>query len=368
MPNQEYASMDTTQLATQAQAAYEQGRARECLTLTKALAQADPGNVEAQALEAAIRSDIQQDLHDARCLLEHSGTPEEKKKYFKAAEIILVKALLMDPDNEEAKMLMQSTRALSGANMSRHTQEEIPYVAALPLPKPMKRKFRLHLPLAVIAVVLVAGGLYLHLQSRPKNPNAFPAAQSEPVNKQDSVTPPPEPQNSVPATPLPVAQTPTAAAATTPSAAPTAPATPDTPVNTVPAAPETGKLILVSPVYAEIYMGGRHLGTTPTTLQLPVGRQTLEYRRGNLRTVMTHNIKPNETTTAYVTFQVSLQINAKPWAQVFVDGTTRKPLGQTPLSGVTVPVGSVLVFENPNFAAKSYQVTEKDAAIQVDFQ
>jgi hypothetical protein len=65
---------------------------------------------------------------------------------------------------------------------------------------------------------------------------------------------------------------------------------------------------------------------------------------------------------------VSLQINAKPWAQVFLDGTTRRPLGQTPLSGVIVPVGSVLLFENPNFATKSYQVTEKDTAIQVDFQ
>jgi hypothetical protein len=256
---------------------------------------------------------------------------------------------------------------LSGAHTSRHSQEEIPYVAALPLPKPVKRKFRLHLPLAIIAVALVGGGLYLRQQSRPKDPNAFPAAQSELLNKQNSVPSSPEAQNSVPGPPLPVAQTPTAAAATQP-AAPPAPATPDIPGNTVPTAPETGKLILVSPIFAEIYMGGRHLGSTPTTLQLPVGRQTLEYRRGNLRTVMNHVIKPNEATTAYVTFQVSLQINAKPWAQVFLDGTTRRPLGQTPLSGVIVPVGSVLLFENPNFATKSYQVTEKDTAIQVDFQ
>jgi hypothetical protein len=133
------------------------------------------------------------------------------------------------------------------------------------------------------------------------------------------------------------------------------------------AAPILGKLAVSSPVTAEIYMNGRYLGSTPTTLQLPPGRQTLEYRRNDLRNVVNHQIRPNETTTASVTFQVNVQINAKPWAQVFLDGTARRPLGQTPLSGVTVPIGGVLVFENPNFPSKSYRITEKDAAIQVDF-
>jgi hypothetical protein len=62
------------------------------------------------------------------------------------------------------------------------------------------------------------------------------------------------------------------------------------------------------------------------------------------------------------------QVNAKPWAQVFLDGTPRRALGQTPLSGVTVPMGGVLIFENPNFTSKSYRITDKDSAIQVDFQ
>jgi hypothetical protein len=128
-----------------------------------------------------------------------------------------------------------------------------------------------------------------------------------------------------------------------------------------------GELAVSSPITAEIYMGGRRLGSTPTTLQLPVGRQTLEYRRGNLRTRVSHEIKPNETTTASITFQVTVQINARPWAQVFLDGAPRLPLGQTPLSGVTVPVGGVLLFENPKFTSKSYRITEKDDAIQVDF-
>jgi hypothetical protein len=94
----------------------------------------------------------------------------------------------------------------------------------------------------------------------------------------------------------------------------------------------------------------------------------LEYRHGDLRTTANHDIKSNETTTASVTFQTTIQINAKPWAQVYLDGASRRPLGQTPLSGVSVPLGGVLVFENPNFTTQSRRITESDTAIQVDFQ
>src|SRR5438105_10854904 len=128
-----------------------------------------------------------------------------------------------------------------------------------------------------------------------------------------------------------------------------------------------GNLAVSSPTVAEIYQNGQHIGSTPTTLQLPPGEQTLEYRHGDLHTVMSHDIKPNETTAASVTFQITVQINAKPWAQVFLEGATRRPLGQTPLSGISVPVGGVLVFENPNFTLKTYRITEKDSAIQLNF-
>ena len=128
-----------------------------------------------------------------------------------------------------------------------------------------------------------------------------------------------------------------------------------------------GKLAVSSATAAEIYQSGHYLGATPTTLQLPVGRQTLEYRHGDLRTVLTHEIKNNLTVTASVTFQQTVQVNSKPWAQVFIEGTPRRPLGQTPLSGISVPIGGVLVFENPNFVSKTYRITDKDTAIQVDF-
>ncbi len=68
-----------------------------------------------------------------------------------------------------------------------------------------------------------------------------------------------------------------------------------------------------------------------------------------------------------VTFDVTIQINARPWAQVYVQGPQRRSLGQTPLSDVKVAIGNALVFENPNFPAKTYRVTGKETAIQVVF-
>src|SRR5215475_4754232 len=133
MPNQETTSMDSTELADQAQAAYEQGRTRDSFALTKAWLLADPENEEALLLQSALRAELQQDLHDARGLIEQSGTKEEKKKYRKAAEIILLKTLNLDPENEEARVLLQSARAMSGMpHVVAAKADEIPFVAAPP--------------------------------------------------------------------------------------------------------------------------------------------------------------------------------------------------------------------------------------------
>jgi hypothetical protein len=128
-----------------------------------------------------------------------------------------------------------------------------------------------------------------------------------------------------------------------------------------------GTLVVSSPVPLDIYRDATYLGSAPVSLELPVGAQTLENRYGNLHRQVTHVIKSNETTRAMVTFDVDVQINAKPWAEVFLDGPERKDLGQTPLSGVRVPIGSVLVFENPGFPAKMYRVTGNEKGIQIVF-
>jgi hypothetical protein len=64
---------------------------------------------------------------------------------------------------------------------------------------------------------------------------------------------------------------------------------------------------------------------------------------------------------------IKVQINAQPWAQVFMEGTNLTPIGQTPVGDISVPIGSVLVFQNPAFPAKRYRVTARDTAIQITF-
>ncbi len=357
--------------------------------------------------------DIHQDLHDARTLLEQSGNEDEKRKYRKAAELILLKAVHLEPENEEAKILLQSARAVPFGFSSRPPQlfraqeplraeqpirliepsrmpepvntpelqmdEEVPFVAA-PVFKsvePGRNKSGLKLPLGLIATVLIGAGALWMLQSRPGNRTtlAAPAVRNQP---NVAALPPASAENPTPAPPAdakipPAASQPNNGAQTSAVNSPSAvsappPASSPAPAPAPPAsAAVMGNLAVSSAAAAEIYQSGRYLGSTPTTLQLPAGRQTLEYRHGALRTVVTHDIKNNQTLAASITFQQTVQINSKPWAQVFVDGTTRRPLGQTPLSGVSIPIGGVLVFENPNFPLKTYRITDKDTAIQVDF-
>ena len=72
-----WTDLDLSRLAAQARQAFEQLRLKKCLVLTKLLLQVDPENKEAHALESSIRSALQQDLQNARELLEE--TPLENK-------------------------------------------------------------------------------------------------------------------------------------------------------------------------------------------------------------------------------------------------------------------------------------------------
>ena len=329
---------------------------------------------------------IDQDLHDARSLLEQSGTEDEKRKYRKAAEIILLKSLHAEPENKEAKALLQSARAGSSSSLnspSETTQNEVTFTSGSILfkdlqPKQKRKKWSLKLPLGLIAVALTVGGVVRGLHSHKSNPVvlAAPIQRTERVSEVSfqtpaDHTPSPNAETAVlPATPseepkrapdiTPVIPVPVVSPKTTTAAVVT-----ETPRSAP--APAMGTLAVSSPTAADIYQNGQLLGSTPTTLQLPAGQHTLEYRHGELRTIVTHDIKANETTSASVTFEITVQINAKPWAQVSLEGTPRHPLGQTPLSGISVPIGATLVFENPNFPSKTHRITEKDAAIQLNF-
>jgi hypothetical protein len=129
----------------------------------------------------------------------------------------------------------------------------------------------------------------------------------------------------------------------------------------------SGILAISSPTSVDIYKDDVYMGSVPVSLELAAGTYTLEYRHGTLRRTVTHVVNGNETTRTAITFDVSLPINSKPWADVYIDGPQKKALGQTPLSRVSVPIGSVLIFENPKFQPKRYRVTGNETTINIPF-
>src|SRR5207245_9635870 len=90
-------------------------------------------------------------------------------------------------------------------------------------------------------------------------------------------------------------------------------------------------LAVSSQTSVDIYKDDAYLGAAPVSLELPAGTHTLEYRHGSLRKYVTHVINSNETTKTMITFDVSVQINSKPWAAVFIDGVEKKACGQATL-------------------------------------
>ena len=376
-----------------------------------------------ERITAPFPSSFDRDLENARVLIEEPPWKDNPQKYRKVAEGILRRILSFDPANESAKRLLAKTvetietveiplpaaepeNPLPRANV---TNIDVRLSAPKPEPPPAPVKIRVSPPeppashrvvtppefsfvvdnarpavqkehpsrppwlLVAFATLGAIAGVTLLVTHRngftseypPKAPIASPTVVQASTAVVPAVAVEPSNSTAVPEQPVP----PSVPADPAPRLE-VAPPQPTVVVksNIPPVAPiQTGTLAVSSPTTVDIYMGGQLVGSAPTTLVLPAGNQTLEYRHQEMSKVVTHVIKANDTTTAMVTFDTVVQINARPWAQVFVDGTQRRPLGQTPLSDVLVPIGTVLVFENPNFPGKSYRITGKETQIRVNF-
>ncbi len=370
---------------------------------------------------------FQRDLENARVLIEDPPWRDNPQKYRKTAEAILRRILTFDPRNEAARLLLAKAEVpIAEPAPARQAQpaqpvhapsqpvvmKAAPAAAAAPAPRPAPRpaplppvtapappsrsnedlsfvvqkmknpqedKAARRPPWGLLgfAAIGAGGGLMLLLihptatksQYTPQAAIASPAPMrvSETVTAHTVV---PVAAPAVVAAPAAAVAAPSATPVAAPVAAPAAAPQSSIVVKSElpPVAPiQTGTLAVSSPTTVDIYMGDQLVGSAPTTLVLPAGNQTVEYRHQDMRKTVTHVIKANETTTAMVTFDVPLQINARPWAQVSIDGPQRRSLGQTPLSDVRVPIGSVLIFENPNFPGKSYRVTGRETEIRMTF-
>ena len=143
---------------------------------------------------------------------------------------------------------------------------------------------------------------------------------------------------------------------------------PNTPAGAPPvSAGEVGTLLVTSPLVVDIYEKDVRLGTTPKILELSAGPHALEFRFEGLKKTATYTIEKGVSQTAKVTFEIKVNINAAPFADVIIDGDPQIPLGQTPLNQVTVPVGGTLIFKHPSYPEKKSRVASTDINIPMRF-
>lgn len=359
-----------SKLAGLARQAYEQKRTKDCLDLTRAILLIDPDNADAQWMRSAVQSQIQKDLENARAFLQQAQSKEPSESQTVAAPVDPAMSANPQPGGSAAAIDHEPLRLVSGS-------------AGTP---------DIKTPWVGIAAVLMFFGLFLGtmirviIKGRPnqalphvsalESSKSTAAAPPEPLSPSpapavdpvslvaDSVVPP---TTAIVIPPAPE-QRPAADKADKSSAPPVPAPRPAAKPEAAPvAAAGKGTLAVSSSTSVDIFEGDQYLGSAPVSLELPAGMHILEYRHGNMRKTTTHIINANETARAMIAFDATVQINSRPWAEVFLDGADRKDLGQTPLSGVRIPIGSVLIFQNPQFQPKKYRVTGNETGIQIVF-
>jgi hypothetical protein len=376
LDNSESVAAGLVGLAYLAREAVESGRHKQCLEATKAILKIDPDHEEARKIQSAVRTELDQEFVTAQGLARDALLKDDRILYERAAST-LRRLIDVDPDNLEARTLLHDTVAASYFRPAPATNVHSRWRVS-------RRSVVVSLAAVVVllATIALVKGTGLQFSAPLAGIRAF--ANSESPSQTALVDPVGQAAAPEPVVHLPLPTTPVLIKAALGETAPVhvedadrtlrvaSPASPlprpaVTTVASV-AVARMGALAVSAAVPVEIYRGEENLGSTPATLQFAEGPQTLEYRYQGLRQTLTHLITPGQTTTATVSFLTKVQINAQPWAQVFMDGINLTPLGQTPLGDVSVPIGSVLVFQNPGFPDKRYRVTARDTAIQITFR
>jgi hypothetical protein len=341
----------------------EERRRKQCLEVTDAILKIDPEHAEARTIQASVRSEMEREFASAQLLAQDACSKNDPLLYGQA-EAALRRIVDSDPDNLEAKTLLLKTvssRYFSPSSDTAHTTHTT--LSGRPSRHPS-------ILVGSAAVVFLVAVLALSKGIDSQVSAELPPAPGDSANagslaQRDRLVEPviPGDQHTVA-----VSLKPARIEATSALPSPVPPLRASVPAlpGSV-AASAMGTLAVSAAVPVDIYRGEEHLGSTPTTLHLPLGSQTLEYRYEGLRQTRSHVIKSQETATAAISFLIKVEINAKPWAQVSVEGTQLEPLGQTPLGAISVPIGSVLVFQNPGFPDKRYRVTARDTTIQMTF-
>jgi serine/threonine protein kinase len=134
------------------------------------------------------------------------------------------------------------------------------------------------------------------------------------------------------------------------------------PVTTAPPAaegPVSGWISVKAPFLIEIREGGQLIGTTETErLMVASGRHTLEFVSQSLgyRDTKTVQVVPGKVVPLTIDLpQGSVNLNASPWAEVWIDG---RRVGDTPIGNLAVPIGPhEIIFRHPELGEKKQAVS-----------
>jgi hypothetical protein len=221
---------------------------------------------------------------------------------------------------------------------------------------------------AVPTALWIRGRLRPPVASEPAAAAMLPAAAAIPLASCESA----------PATSTAAAGTPPASpAATTGEAkAPVPPGKTDAvPAATAPVDRSmlAGSVAVTAPVPMQVLLKGRVVATTEAeSFMLPVGTQELEFVNKNVGYQARRTVTVQAGRTATVRLDApsgTVNINAVPWAEVWMDG---QRLGETPLGNLQAPIGSrELIFRHPDLGERRTTVfitLKEPARISMDLR
>jgi len=158
----------------------------------------------------------------------------------------------------------------------------------------------------------------------PERPETLAAAVSEPPSSADGAT----------------ADQPAPTILPAPSVAPSPP-------------PEPGRLDVRSPIELQVFDGPTLLGSASSPISMPAGEYTLDLVNAQLgfRDRQTVSVVAGEAVSITAAIPKGrVDINAVPWADVWIDGAAA---GQTPLANLSLPIGlHEVVFRHPELGER----------------
>ena len=129
-----------------------------------------------------------------------------------------------------------------------------------------------------------------------------------------------------------------------------------------PAPAAVGRVAIVAPIELQAFEGGALVGSTAGPLSLAAGQHTLELVNDELGYRSTQVVAVRAGRSTSVTIAVPsgrININAVPWAEVWIDGVAA---GETPLANLSLSIGRHdILFRHPQLGER-----RETAVVKVD--